>query len=569
LCDATATLTTPAGWSKVVEVDQSVFLGGYARIVVDILENVTTQSTYTFNGSQSSTWFVVLVVVRPPPSLNRSLIKYTLVETFASSTGTNDNTPDPPSITTTLKNNLIFIAGYVDAQSLNQSLTVPTGYTLVRSSTSGFSGMIVGYKEQLVEGIENPNTFTNADTGSPTLDACVAVTFSLRSTPWPIKVTFADFANRTTNQISEVVVNSAAQSITTYESTTGTANVVVTGGKSSEYQINGGSWIPAGTETPIVIGDSINIRQTSTVVAKGANTSTQSTMYFKSGSSTSSNYFYTLISRRLITLQGATTGISYIVPTSVTSITAIGTGAGGAGAVRGSNSTNSTTLGGGGGGGGALSYTESLAVTPGETLAFFAGQGGVSAGANTYIRRGASAPYANVFLAEGGRAGTAGSTTVAGQGGAGGRASVGIGTVKFSGGKGGNGAISATTLTRQGGGGGGAGGYTGDGGAGANGSTTGTAINGTSGTGGAAAGGGSASGGGGTGVSGAGTSGVGDADGGAPGSDDAFSTGGYNYPSLGGIEGGISGGGGAGGSAGTGSEFGEGIGGDGYIRVTW
>lgn len=140
---------------------------------------------------------------------------------------------------------------------------------------------------------------------------------------------------------------------------------------------------------------------------------------------------------------------TFVVPASYTSISAVCVG-GGAGAT-GNN----------GGGGGALSYSNGISVTPGESLTVVVGAGGAvgAAGADSRISRGAT----NLLLAKGGAVITAG------------QASAGVGAVRYSGG---NGSISA---------GGGAAGYAGNGGAAA----TGTGLtSGSPGTGGSAGGGG-------------------------------------------------------------------------------
>jgi UDP-N-acetylglucosamine transferase subunit ALG13 len=158
---------------------------------------------------------------------------------------------------------------------------------------------------------------------------------------------------------------------------------------------------------------------------------------------------------------GGTT--SLVVPSDVTSITALVIGASGGGG----GTSTTATIGAAGGGGGALSYS-TIAVTPNETLTIEVGDGGArgtpssingSAGGDSYIARGGT----NLILAKGGAGGlgsTSGSTANTG-GGAGGDAASGIGDVKNSGGKGGD-----RYTSTLGGGGGGVSGYSGTGGAG-------------------------------------------------------------------------------------------------------
>ena len=180
---------------------------------------------------------------------------------------------------------------------------------------------------------------------------------------------------------------------------------------------------------------------------------------------------------------GETSTVSavWVVPPGVTSICAVAIGNGG-------YSSNRNT----GGGGGALSYSNNISVTPGESLDIAFGSG------NAGIRR------AGVWIlyAEGGKDGALG--------GAGGRASVGVGDVKYSGGAGGAGEVTADGNLGKGGGGGSAG-YAGNGGQGGNWSNS---IKPTSASGGGGGGGAGntstlfAGGGGGVGLTGTGTSGV-------------------------------------------------------------
>jgi hypothetical protein len=158
-----------------------------------------------------------------------------------------------------------------------------------------------------------------------------------------------------------------------------------------------------------------------------------------------------------------TTTYNIVVPLGVSSIAALAIGAGGGGGGASSTATASA----GGGGGGALSYFNSLAVTPGETLTVgipnqsaggSTGGSNGSTGGDAYIQRSGT----SILLAKGG-SGSAGRTaSTSSAGAAGGVAASGIGTVKQSGGYGGAGIAS----TDQGGGGGGAAGYSGTGGTG-------------------------------------------------------------------------------------------------------
>lgn len=175
------------------------------------------------------------------------------------------------------------------------------------------------------------------------------------------------------------------------------------------------------------------------------------------------------------------TTYSIRVPNGVNSIAGLAIGAGGGGG--GCSSAASAAA--GGGGGGALSFTNDIAVTPGETLTVLvpnqSAAGSTSGGAGgtglaAQIRRSAT-----VLLSAAGGAGAAGRTsTTASAGAAGGASASGVGTVKYSGGAGGAG----NAATDNGGGGGGAAGYAGNGGIGGAINGAGAAGNGGSGGGG-------------------------------------------------------------------------------------
>ena len=192
---------------------------------------------------------------------------------------------------------------------------------------------------------------------------------------------------------------------------------------------------------------------------------------------------------------------SFVVPNAVTSISVVTVGGGGAGGGVGSGGYSFSA--GNGGGGGALSYTNNLSVTPGETLDVVVGAGGVgaintagTAGGTSRINRSATI----LVAAAGGSGGLPADNTATAAGGA---SASGTGDVKYSGGAGA--ARNAGTLVN--GPGGGAAGYAGIGGAGSS-TTTGTAGAGGGGGGGSGYAG-FAGGGGGVGILGQGCNGAG------------------------------------------------------------
>ena len=262
---------------------------------------------------------------------------------------------------------------------------------------------------------------------------------------------------------------------------------------------------------------------------------------------------------------------NWIVPPGVTSVSILCVGAGGAGAWG-------DTLGGASGGGGALTYVNSVSVTPGETLSVSVGGGALGTiavgsptnGGPSFVKRSST----SLCYANGGESAiSTPGTKTPGLGGQLNGLSVG------SGGAGGDG---QSAFGSRGAGGGGAGGYSGDGGNGAtntSGSFSTIGVAATSGTGGAGAGGcmdttpycgGGA--GGGVGLLGEGSSGTalgtGTGIGGAAGSGGANggtgSNGSNGVPAAGG-NGGLYGGGG-------GSHYdssGSGNGANGAVRIIW
>jgi hypothetical protein len=170
--------------------------------------------------------------------------------------------------------------------------------------------------------------------------------------------------------------------------------------------------------------------------------------------------------------------VSWVVPTGVTSISAVAVGAGGGGAAN----VAVNGLSGGGGGGGALHWRNNIPVTPGEILTLTVGSpglGSTSVGNNNNTAGGESAILRSgtyLVRAGGGGAGVYGSVaTVAG----------GITYSGTLGGGGGDGGLGGGgTGGNSSGGGGGAGGYTGTGGTGSTGTTYTTATAGSGGGGG-------------------------------------------------------------------------------------
>jgi hypothetical protein len=232
----------------------------------------------------------------------------------------------------------------------------------------------------------------------------------------------------------------------------------------------------------------------------------------------------------------------WTVPDSVTEISAVAVGAGGGGS--GSDNTDA----GAGGGGGALSYANSVSVTPGETLRIYVGRGGYRLTDSSYGPAGFPSGIvrlsdSSVLLKAIGGSGPASNGATPGQGG---QAADGVGDVKYSGSTGG------TQGSSTGGGGGGAAGYSADG---------------STGLGGSGYFGGNSSanglGGGGVGIFGEGASGTTVGQGGSGGENGAAG------PTDGGAGGAYGGGGGGGADESGDTDFHGGEGASGAVRVIW
>jgi hypothetical protein len=232
----------------------------------------------------------------------------------------------------------------------------------------------------------------------------------------------------------------------------------------------------------------------------------------------------------------------WVVPSRVTSISAVAVGGGAGG------SGSDGVLGGAGGGGGALSYSNNVAVVPGETLRVYVGRGGLrftvgSFGPAAFPSGIVRVSDSSVLLKAIGGVGASSSGSV----GDGGPAASGVGQVRFSGG------IGGTQGSGTGAGGGGASGYS---------------ANGNTGLGGSGNFGGNGNqsglGGGGVGLFGEGASGTALGQGGSGGGD------GGTLGNQGG-PGGLYGGGGGGSSDETsgGTEFHGGQGAGGAVRIIW
>lgn len=560
---STAAPTVPAGWSLVTSSGATSTVYGIS-VDCHFLPKVTTETSYTFTNTNSAGWYLILVAVRPPAGFDQVTGMYfSLIDKFATAEGVSgSNDVNPAPVTTELDNNLIFIVGAQSGNGFGVP-SAPAGYTSVISEGASSPSFLVAYKQQDTAGIEDPDAI-NISASSRLFDIATSITFALRSKRYPFKFDLpnSDWPSQSTVYPDTVVASGVTKSVRYETNGQFPVEAVITGGNATQYRLNAiDPWINAGTFV-VANTDSIGLRQTSiSVPTKGSSATTTASVYFRCNGVVTPTYTYSLTTNRFLVVITSASNTSWVVPNGVTSLTVIGTGTGGTGGEA--NNAVSGFRGGGGGGGGALSYTETLPVTAGETLILRAYQASGTAGGNggnTMIWR-STTP---LFKAQGGLGGTSATSTAVGLGGAGGSATNGIGTVRFSGGNGGNGVVS-TTLDYASGGGGGAGGYSASGGNGALGSTTGTSrVSSVAASGGAASGGASGCGGGGTGVSGAGTSGAASGGAGREGSPDTIASDGI-VPSFvdWGEGGGISGGGGAGGA------YLQGFGGVGRMRITW
>lgn len=265
----------------------------------------------------------------------------------------------------------------------------------------------------------------------------------------------------------------------------------------------------------------------------------------------------------LVGQQAYTTAGTYtwVVPSGVTSVSAVAVGGGGSGGTGGSSYGGN--LPGGGGAGGSLAYANSISVTPGESITILVGSGGAGVYAGTGNNGGDSKftrGSTDLVFAYGGNKGGAWTTSPTAEKTT---APPGVTQTYYYGGGNPNGSAG------YGNGGGGAAGYSGNGGQG-----TCTNPGGTNGSGGAGAGAGYAYadiglGGGGVGLLGQGSNGTAPAGGGSGGGNGGN---GYYAPGTSSSYAGAGGGygGGGGGYDGGGGEIGAGgNGGGGAVRIIW
>lgn len=560
VASSTAVPTAPAGWTLAASSASSSAVYGIT-VACHFLPKVTSETSYTFTNTNSTSWYLVLVAIRPPAGFDQVTgLYFSLIDKFATADGvSSSNDVNPAPITTELDNNLIFIVGAQAGNGFGVP-SAPAGYTSVISEGASSPSFLVACKQQDKAGIEDPGAI-NISAGSTLFDIATSITFAVRSKIYPFKISLpdSDWPSQSTIYPGTVVASGVSKAVRYETDGTFPVEAVITGGNATQYRLNAiDPWIDAGTFV-VANTDSIGLRQTAIAAStKGSSATTTASVYFRCGTQVTPTYTYSLTTNRFHVQISSSSNTSWIVPAGVTSLTAIGTGTGGSGGTA--YNTSTVFIGSGGGGGGALSYTETLPVTAGETLTLRVYPLTATNGGNTMIWR-STTP---LFKAQGGLGGGNATSTAPGLGGAGGSATNGIGTVRYSGGAGGNGVISST-LDYASGGGGGAGGYSAAGGNGAIGSTTGTSrVSSAAASGGAASGGASGCGGGGTGVSGAGTSGAASGGGGREGSPDVNATDG-TIPSSAdwGDAGGTSGGGGSGGI------YISGYGGPGRLRLTW
>lgn len=289
------------------------------------------------------------------------------------------------------------------------------------------------------------NTSTGALTGTaPATANSTTYSFTIRATDAQHQDTNRDFSITINPDVVTWTSPTAGQVITgtVGTSTSTTLSATSAAGKTISYSAN---TLPAGL--------TLSSNTISGTPTTGANVAIQLTATAATTNRSATRTFYYDISATPPVGQQAFTTVGdtpFVVPTGVTSISAVCVGGGGAGRQR-----AGTTIAGLGGGGGGLGWRTSISVTPGETLTVTVGAGGnAGAGGDTTIKRGST-------------------VLVAGYGGAygynytGGSSSLRVAGGSYLGDGGGNGGGGGATYgggNHTGGGGGGAGGYTGNGG---------------------------------------------------------------------------------------------------------
>lgn len=240
------------------------------------------------------------------------------------------------------------------------------------------------------------------------------------------------FTPATLSLTAQTVACATSRLVTSSQITiTGPSEYVLTASPGVEFSINGGAYTTAGTA---VSGNKFVARVTS---QSSVNTFQANYVYVGDGFGNNKTFTFSTDTAnfKIIVINS-----TFVVPVGVTSISMLCVGASGA-----ANNYNPTTLFGcGGGGGGALSYTNNVAVSPGESLTVICPSSG-----GTYNYGTTPPTPMNAVASEIKRGSTtlvkadSGKSTIwqpsDGAPGVGGSSANGVGAVKFSGGSGGYG----------------------------------------------------------------------------------------------------------------------------------
>jgi|GEM_PF-4124418 len=383
------TWSVPDGWSKVVDGGAPGTLLAYKKAGTSELAgfSFTYSRSTTFAGtiaSYSGAEFVELLV-------------------RASSTGNNSGATLPATLH--IRDNGLALAIFA-VQNTGSDLPQPPNWETLFALTEGISPHVAAFTltQETVDIPEVSVAYgTNTNAGNDRTLAYLTTAGSIG---------FSSYAQSTADALLNTVTVSPGFTVTG-----GAGEAVVTGG---EFRINAGPWITSG---PISIGNHLELR---TVVS--AFDTPQECILTAAGIS----HVWQITAPSALRFISPGT-FSLVVPASVTTISALVLAGGGGGAAG----RNIETSGYGGAGGGGLSYTNAIAVTPGETLTVTVGAGGAGgaypggpgthAGDTLIARSGI-----DIVRAQGGR----GRTSLSTAGAAGGASTIGLGAIRFNGGAG-------------------------------------------------------------------------------------------------------------------------------------
>jgi hypothetical protein len=437
----TSTWTAPAGWTKELDLGTAAL---FSRVATG-----SESSTYTFTSSRTNALLQGYML-----TFNNAV--FGAVSSGWSKSG-NNNQVQTDAFTTGFTNAKQYVMSVLAHVGASQTISTPSGYTDIDSDSDGNAPS----SKLLRSIVRGTNEIPAVSATSTTSSTATAVGFSVVLVPIGTAV-FSSYDGGTQNIGISAEVTSPSFTITSGSGT-------MTAGADTTFSVNGGSYV---TSASVSAGNSITVRGTSS-----SSWDTTSTFTVSLSGTVYSFRSFTFTGAQVFTSNG-----TFVVPAGATTISVVCIGGGGGGGGTSSNTSLSTAA--GGGGAGALSYTNNISTTPGESLTVVVGLGGN--GGLSHSNTSDPSSTGTLSPTDGGSGGVSsvsrgGTTLISSNGGTGGPRTTtagpssggdggttgGVGSVKYSGGRGGNSAInygstggwggSAATLA-----GNGQAGYTGD-----------------------------------------------------------------------------------------------------------